>query len=410
VGRLSIPSLSEAFIERVAAVSRAELGLDHLVGPRLAEGVAEVSRRYTLERAELQALQGDARLLSARLQFFLPRDLLKLHGPLSELASVSTLPQKPRWRVLDLGAGLGSTSLGVSRFAALSSSAQALDVTAVDVDAEALELFAALAADVQTLPGVPITLSRHVADLASWARAPARRGPYDLIVMGLVLNELSTARAAQEREEALLQSVLALAEQLDPLGSMIIIEPALRETSRVLHALRDRIAQRAASPYVFAPCLGPTTCPMLARPRDYCHERLPIELPRSLAPIAGAAGLRDRDLTYSYLTLTPSQRSLRELGSVGEQLYRVVSGQLASKGKTEAWLCGPNAAPRAQRLDRHVTDGNTDFELAERGCIIRVSSTAPATPSGMLRIDKSAEVQVLQRWEREQPEASGPLE
>lgn len=396
MGRLSIPSLSETFVEHAAAVSRAELGLDHLVGPRLVEGVAQVSRRYTLERAELAELQGDARMLSARLQFFLPRDLLKLHGPLSELASVGALPRKERWRVLDLGAGVGATTLGVARFAALSGSAQALDVNALDVDAEALELFRALASDLRTLPGVPVQLQTHVADLASWPRTAAGAEAYDLIVLGLVLNELRSTR-----EQTLVQNVLELARLLDPEGAMIIIEPALRETSRGLHALRDVLAARAAPPYVFAPCLRDAACPMLARPRDYCHERLPCDLPPSLAAVASGAGLRERDLTYSYLTLTRAKRSLRELGVSSENLFRAVSGQLVSKGKTEVWLCGENAAPRAQRLDRQRTTENAALELAERGCIIRVSNAEPASAGGLVRIGKTAEVEVLQRWERE---------
>lgn len=392
MGRLSIPSLSEAFVARVAAVSRAELGLDHLVDARLVEGVAEVSRRYTLAREELPELQGDARLLSARLQFYVPRDLLKLHGPLAELHSVAALPTKPRWRVLDLGAGLGATSLGVARFAALSSSAQALDVTAVDVDPEALELFEALASDLSTLPAVPLKLKTITANLSTFLRG-ALGGPYDLIVLGLVINELAGAS-----EAALLQHVLQLTQLLDSGGSLIIIEPALRDTSRMLHALRDRLAERAAPPFVFAPCLRTGPCPMLARPRDYCHERLPCHLPDSLSQIASGAGLRERDLTYSYLTLSREARSLRELSEGG--LFRAVSGQLKSKGKTEVWLCG-ETAPRAQRLDRQRTESNAALELAERGCIIRVSNIAPASAGGLLRVDKAAEIQVVQRWERE---------
>ena len=401
MGRLSIPSLSEAFLERVAAVSRAELGLDHLAGARLVEGVAAVSRRYTLERAELAELQGDAQWLSARLQFFLPRDLLKLHGPLSELASVAALPRKRRWRVLDLGAGLGATSLGVARFAALSGSADSLDVTAVDVDSEALALFQALHADLRALPGAPMQLTTQVAELTSWLRSAARGGPYDLIVLGLVLNELRG-----ERDDARLRHVCELTQLLDPEGALIIIEPALRETSRSLHVLRDALAARDAAPYVFAPCLRTAACPMLARPRDFCHERLPYDLPASLATVAAGAGLRERDLTYSYLTLTPAPRSLRELASSDETLFRAVSGQLESKGKTEVWLCGQSAAPRAQRLDRQRTDQNAELELAERGCVLRVSSADPATPTGLLRIGKAVEVAVLQRWERRQDPAA----
>jgi hypothetical protein len=197
----------------------------------------------------------------------------------------------------------------------------------------------------------------------------------------------------------LLQRLLDLSKSLAPSGSLVILEPALRETSRVLHGLRDQLVARSQSPFVFAPCLHTSHCPMLARERDFCHERLPCDLPDSWAQLASSAGLRERDLTYSYLTLTASRRSLAELGS--GDVYRAVSGQLKSKGKTEVWLCGMGGGPRAQRLDRHATENNADIEAAERGCVIEVSHAPAPTASGLMRIEKSTEVRLLQRWARE---------
>lgn len=399
MGRLSIPVLDAAWIRRLNAVSRAQLGLDHLQGGRLAQAVGQLSHAYTRQRDELAQLQGDSSLLSARLQFFLPRDLLKVHGPLAELHSVGALPAGPRWRVLDLGAGLGATTLGVARFAALSRSADVLEVTALDVDPEALSLFEALVMDLGTLPGVPIDLQSRVGDLDALKIGPELGGPFDLIVLGLALNELCRAHRGPEREARLLQRLIDLAGLLAPGGCLLVIEPALRETSRVLHALRDQLVARGRAPYVFAPCLGRAACPMLRRERDFCHERLPCALPAALAELARSAGLRERDLTYSYLTLKPEARSLSELGDVAERLFRAVSGQLKTKGKTEVWLCGSAGAPRAQRLDRHRTEHNARFEAAERGCIIDVSTTSPAAPGALMRVDKNTEVQVLQRWE-----------
>lgn len=401
--RLSIPALTEAWIDRVTEVSRAELGMDHLQGSRLAQAVAEVSHTYTRDRAALHSLQGDSALLSARLQFFLSRDLLKLHGPLAELHSVGALPQGPTWRVLDVGAGLGSSSLGVARFAAESGSARALEVTAIDVDPEALELFEALVKDLSALPAVPLELRTRVANLDTLKLGQDLGGPFDLITVGLAINELWLAHAGAARaarKDVLVQRVVELTRLLQPTGSLVIIEPALRETSRVLHALRDQLVARDDAPYVFAPCLRTEGCPMLARERDFCHERLPAELPRSLAQLAGAAGLRERDLTYSYLTLQPTRRSLRELGDP-KRLFRAVSGQLKSKGKTEVWLCGDAGAPRAQRLDRHRSETNADFEAAERGCIVEIANAAQPTAGGTVRIDKTTCVRILQRWERE---------
>ena len=136
---------------------------------------------------------------------------------------------------------------------------------------------------------------------------------------------------------------------------------------------------------------------MLTRERDFCHERLPYALPEPLAQLAGAAGLRERDLTYSYLTLTRSARSLRELSAAAE-LYRAVSGQLASKGKRELWLCGPSGAPRAQRLERHVSQENAEFAAAERGSVISLERAQPGAPGPLLRIGPGDRVHIAQRW------------
>lgn len=403
MAELQIPPLSSAWFAHVEALSRTELGVHHLHGARLSRAVTDVSHAYTRERANLEVLRHDEAVHGARLQFFLSRDLLKIHGPLAELQSVGALPAARHWRVLDLGAGLGSTSLGVARFAALRGGPTQLSVAAVDIDADALLLFEALARDLGSLPGVPMALQTHTHDLTSGTLPAGLRGPFELIVVGLALNEL----AAVQSEEALLARILACAELLTDDGCLVILEPALRDTSRVLQSLRDRLALRARSPYVFAPCLHHGPCPMRVRERDYCHERVPCQLPPALAQLAASAGLRERDLTYSYLTLHRQPRSLRELGAPEDALFRVVSGQLASKGKTEVWLCQPSLPTRAMRLDRQRSPDNAAFELAERGSVLRLAQ-AGADDGGKstLRVGKEASVQLVQTWseaDRPQP-------
>lgn len=411
MAELFVPALSDAWLTHVAQISQNELGLDHLSGARLSRAVTDVSHTYTRERGSLAELRSDQTVLGARLQFFLSRDLLKIHGPLAELQSVGALPAASAaglWRVLDLGAGLGSTSLGIARFAAVRGGADRLSVTAVDIDAEALSLFDALARDVSVLPGVPITLQTYEHDMSTRLLPSAVRGPFELIVMGLALNELSAAgentKDTKNTESDLCERILACADLLTDDGCLIILEPALRETSRALQALRDRLAARAAAPYVFAPCLHAGGCPMLLRERDYCHERVPSVFPDQLAKLAEQAGLRDHDLTYSYLTLHRQPRSLRELQAPEphtQALFRVISGQLASKGKTELWLCRPEHAQRAMRLDRHRTPENRLFEHAARGSVLALAGAAlqpEGTNASMLRIGKEASVQLVQTW------------
>jgi SAM-dependent methyltransferase len=393
---LYCPPLADSWLERLQVVSRDVLGLDHLTGPRLTRAILEVSHTYTRERTALATLQGDDSALGARLQFFLPRDLLKVHGPLAELASIGALPvgEAGVWRVLDLGAGLGSTSLGLARYAALTGSAQRLDVTAIDTDAAALELFAELARDVTGLPGVPIALTTQTGDIA---RA-IPRGRFDFILLGLSLNELHAGMTDPPLRAAKLAArLVALSASLNTGGVLLIIEPALRETSRALHAVRDILVARDAAPHVFAPCLTHAGCPMLARERDFCHERVAFQLPPALAALAASAGLREADLTYSYLSLRNQPGSLRELAP-NATLFRAVSGQIASKGKTELWLCGESGAPRAMRLDRHRSLENMAFEHAERGSILQLDDAGPLEPSRPLRIQPNSRVTLVQDW------------
>src|SRR5690606_37003605 len=121
-------------------------------------------------------------------------------------------------------------------------------------------------------------------------------GPYDLILLGLALNEDEAAAAEEAR---LLRALCAL---LAPGGALIVLEPALRETTRALQRTRDLIAAEGG-PFIAYPCPHAAPCPMLARERDWCHQELPLSLPPALARLAAASGLRDKKLTFASLVL-----------------------------------------------------------------------------------------------------------
>ncbi|HKU37956.1 MAG TPA: small ribosomal subunit Rsm22 family protein [Polyangiales bacterium] len=385
------PTLQPDWFAHVERVARRTLSVYALSGARLAQAIARVSQLYTRERSALAELQGDDEALCARLQFFLSRDLLKIHGPVAELARAAAFPERDALRVLDLGAGLGAATLGLSRSLHALGLCERLSVTAVDIDPDALEVAGELCADLSSLPGIPVELTTRVHDVRrGWPGAP---GDYDVILLGLVLNELEAGGGAP----ALAEQLIRLSGLLRDDGVLIIIEPALRETSRALHAVRDVLAARNAAPYVFAPCLRRALpCPMLQRERDYCHERVPGALPERLAALARAAGLRDSDLTYSYLTLHRAPRSLHELRE-SPTLLRAVSGSLRTKGKIELWLCGAASAPRGMRLDRHESPANAAFEHAERGCVLDIEP-GPSGDDPRLRIAADTRVELLQSW------------
>ena len=165
-------------------------------------------------------------------------------------------------------------------------------------------------------------------------------GTFDLVLLGQTLSELDLEEDEATRilrHAALLGSLLA---RTATNGALVVVEPALRDRTRHLHAVRDAMLGSASPPTVFAPCLHAETCPALAVEGDWCHEDLDVDVPPWLVPVARAAGLRWEGLTFSYLVLRRDSRTLARAVSEGLSTVRVVSGMLRTKGKRELYLCG----------------------------------------------------------------------
>lgn len=336
----------------------------------LGEAVAALSEVYTRDRGRIDELPDEIEALQARLRFFLPRDLPKVMGPLSELKRASALPPGPTWRVLDLGAGLGTTSLGAALFASRHApDVEKIEIRAYERSERALALFGTLAKRARSLGLPTLELVGSSADFTTVPEKKLGRG-YDLVLMGLVLNELEGGRMDSAARAELLERLLSLTHEG---GALVVLEPALRETTRRLHEVRDALISRAAGAHVFAPCVRSGACPMLETKKDWCHEEMPLTLPETLAEVAHAAGLRYSKLTYSYLTLRRRPGTLREALAPHEgELYRVVSQPMPSKGKLELFGCGEPGRDRLMRLDRHLEDANEGLDEARRGDLIRV--------------------------------------
>lgn len=346
------------------------LGRDDRTGEPLAAQVRRVSELYTRRR---DAMGEASAALAARMRFFLPRDLPKVGWPLAELAG--TLPPGPRWRILDVGAGLGTMTLGVAALAGRRGIEQ-LEVTAVERDAAALDIFSALAHggyELGLCPPIELRVLREDLERLDIAGLPQA----DLVLVGLALNELYLDRGPDDRRDATERMLRKLIGRVAPGGALIVIEPALKETSRALQVLRGRLL-----PHVYAPCLREGECPLLRKERDWCHAMLPQTLPAKLAKVARAAGLRQERLTFSYLTLRPDGR---RLGGHGEpDALRVVGGPVASKGKTEWDACGEVGMVRLRRLDRERSDENAALDGALRGTRLRVAG--PLSDGASVRV------------------------
>jgi ribosomal protein RSM22 (predicted rRNA methylase) len=357
--------LSQAFFELLARVGQRHklpVGKPELV----ASAVAALSHTYTRGRDGLdEGARGQGAEL-ARLVFFLPRDLPKVFGPLQELVAATPQLFTRPLRILDLGAGLGTTSLGIARYLRLAGlDVPRLDVHAVERDGRALALFRAIARELPALSAdfLPMELTEHAQDLG----AGLPDGPFDLICCGLVLNELGD-EAAQGKAQADLLATLS--QRLSPAGALIVLEPASKAAARALMAARDALVEQAPHLHLVAPCLHRGPCPMLQNERDWCHQEARYALGPTLTPIAKAAGLRYEGLSYASLVLS------RAAGQPvhAEGLYRVVSDPLPSKGKRELYGCSGRGYVRLTRLSRDESPQNQAFSHARRGDLLAVGS------------------------------------
>ncbi len=331
----------------------------------LASNVGKLSTLLTREREHLPAAYlKDPALRSAYVRYYLPANREKVRPALAELAlHADRLLSRSRLRVLDLGAGPGTSLLGLLDFFARQPERPTLACTAVDRVAENLRVAADLFIARRSEGGIDASLTTVCADVEGSERLI--EGRFDLIFLSNVLNELfrfDDDRIA--RRISLVRTVLA--RHLADDGSCIVIEPALRETSREMLEVRDGLVADGFS--IFSPCPAVDKCPALTNPKDWCHEDIAWDQPALLREIDRLAGLRKDSLKFAYLVLRKDGRSLLE--QFGKDAFRVVSDPLSTKGKTEFYICGAGGRRLVTRLDKDRTETNRSFEALKRGAII----------------------------------------
>ncbi len=332
----------------------------------LAKDVLRLSRVLTRDRDDLPAAYlRDPGLRSAYLHYYLPANLAKVHLPLRELGRhPGGLLRRKRLRVLDLGCGPGTSVLGMLEYFAAEMRPPVLEFTAVDQVGGNLRIARELFAE--RLSG--LAAGSLLTVIAGTVQESVDRcaGPYDIIVLSNVLNELFSGDARRiERRIDLLGPVLD--RLLAPDGSCIIIEPALRETSREMLEVRDGLLERGWT--VYSPCLLQERCPALVNAKDWCHEDVPWRPPELVREIDELTGLRKDSLKFSSVVLRKDGRSLAEV--CGGDAFRVVSEPLASKGKTELYLCGRGGRKMAMRQDKDRSAFNAAFDGLRRGSLAR---------------------------------------
>jgi ribosomal protein RSM22 (predicted rRNA methylase) len=360
----------------------------------LARRVEELSDLYTLERHLLGGPSPRRGLLLPRFFYFLCSDAPKVHLVLSELASrgewetVDPGPAEHAAAVVDLGCGVGASTAGLLLSLAPRHPAARrveLALRGVDSDPTVLAIWRDVVEAAAELAGVRVRTEVEVADLREFD--PAQDD--SLVICQGALNECQepppASGAAIAAGGAIARRVACWAAR----RPVILIEPALRITTRPLHALRDAVLESAGegaartSPTpvervethpvrVLAPCPHQSRCPMLAAARDWCHEvRLWPPTPR-VAEVQKFTRRRDDRVKYSFVVLGPVRggpvTALRAEA-------RLVSDPLPSKGKVERVICTRGGALRHLRLlDRDRSPANRALATSPRGTLVSIEA------------------------------------
>jgi hypothetical protein len=347
----------------IEAVERA-----HAATPEreLAKAVARLSDLYTSGRDALAREQADAAHLAAKREYFLASDAPKVALALDECAARSEafarLVALETVRVTDLGAGVGATSTGFLAWLAGARAARGI-ATPVRVELHAVELgepaaraYEASVKAAAAAAGMTVALKIEARDFRKFTPPPS-----DLILCQTALNELLVG-PEHARETVQMVSGWSRAAPL------LVIEPALKATTRALMALRDALLALGGA-HVVAPCLHQKPCPMRAREGDWCHEARVVEPTARVAAIDAIVGRRDGRALYALLATAPGPApSVHPPNAV-----RVVTGTLGSRGKTERLVCRGDGELRLMRLlDRETRDGNRLFLDCDQGAVVRI--------------------------------------
>lgn len=304
----------------------------------LADSVKRLTRGFTGYRNKIGSLYlDDPNLLGAYLLYYWPISYLQARSVISGLlARGMALPS----RILDCGSGPGPVAFALADAKREQDPKAKITIKLLDHSAGALDMAKALALAAYADDPL-ITVTSAVWDPLKAKTATAQEqafldehGPWDSISFGHSLNELWKDKPDSLTRRSTLLSQAA--RNLGAEGMVFVLEPALREFSDTLIALRDGLV--ASGHPVLAPCLfqGPK-CPALLAGQT-CHGQSHLALPLTVQKLAGMAGLDKDSVAMAYLVFGSLGRPWPEAGS----LLRVLSEPMMNKaGRTRYMVCTP---------------------------------------------------------------------
>ncbi len=325
--------------------------------------IAEMSKGLKKKKEREEFISGpylnDPAICDAYLLYYTTCNLLKIYHPLDEIDRSGFFKTNRNMNVLDIGSGTGTMIYGMSLWLQALYPDNRIRFTAWDRSSLALRILEKFHSRVGGLD----TLQTSIKDLEDPVTVS---DTFHLITGGNVMNELAGGGE---------QNLLNLAEKfLHPDGFVILIEPALKESSRRLLQFRDRVVQNGW--FVYAPCFTQNPCPALKQEDDWCHHDMDWERPAFIGVLDEMIGHIRKSLKFSYLILSRKDTHLADFLFPQRDFrgqFRVVSEILKEKGRRRLFVCNDHGRCECQKNNRDDNPGNEAFDDLTRYGIAEIS-------------------------------------
>lgn len=330
----------------------------------VAAGLARLSQGLTRERPLAgEAYFSDPSQAGAYLLYFWPVSFAQAR------LALSLLPAPPR-SVLELGSAAGPLSaaaagLGCRAFHLVDRSPRALEWGRLLLQAQ----------------GATATVSQQ--DLSRNMRLAG--GPYDLIAAQHACNELWLG--GPDRADKIAGMFSGLKDRLSGQGNLLLIEPALKATSRAALQVRDRLLQSGWAARF--PCLHQQPCPTLAA-GDSCHAESEWSAPQAVQSLWRRAGLAKRVLKMTLLLFSPDIQA-----PAGPERWLAISEPRRLRTREiEVPACGAGGRVAFRLAPADAADGNRALFKLKPGEIFTVDGAEP--PGPVRRLGPAARVELAQ--------------
>ncbi len=354
----------------------------------LERDAGRLSDLFTTERrTDFGDYTAEARLLLAYGLYYFPQTFVRTGFPLqriqAHIAGWKDEAARPL-RVLDLGAGTGAALLAAVNHLQQLMPDRAIEAHALEPSGASLALLRELTTDLRAhWPDARFVL--HQGDMRDEHAIP--RGPWDLILASFSLGEAFFGSSAEVVEGWL----DGLGRKLADKGLLLVLEPALRETSERLEALRDGLAAGTRW-QVLAPCPHAAPCPLRAGGEHWCHEVRRWQPPESLLYLNRHLHRSVETLKYSYLLLAEGSHKRPPMPS----RWRLISPLAELKGRFIAAVCAPDGRRYTLEVPTRALKKAGKKELArwERGALLELRNAHPLGDGATLRVQPEDLVRV----------------